>query len=413
MESIRVAVFATEFPSTSETFIVRQIEGLARRGCEIDVYAQVDKTADVVFPKSFCSIDLQSVCRASKGYRFNSRFRRIGWLIKTFVSSPSLLLRAVFRLDRGARWRFRAVFESDSIRKVDYDVLLGQFGPNSLRALGLKEMGLLKGDIVAHFHGCDVTSLLKHSWYRRSLPLLFRRASAVIAVSNWMKSRLLELGCPESKILVIPCGASLEQIYRSNNVGGERCDFLSVGRVADEKGPLYTLQAFREHLKTNPSSTLTIIGDGHLMIVVRRFVEENRLGKQVKMLGAQPINVVHEYLARSSVFLQHSIQTEDGWIEGWGVSIAEAAGAGIPIVATRTGGIPDHVIDGITGLLVEQKDWRGMALAMNRLARDPNLRLSMGSAGRVNIYKVGNADLQICKLFDLTKSLCTTKREGA
>ena len=131
------------------------------------------------------------------------------------------------------------------------------------------------------------------------------------------------------------------------------------------------------------------------------------------MLGAQPINVVHEYLARSSVFLQHSIQTEDGWIEGWGVSIAEAAGAGIPIVATRTGGIPDHVIDGITGLLVEQKDWRGMALAMNRLARDPNLRLSMGSAGRVNIYKVGNADLQICKLFDLTKSLCTTKREGA
>ena len=126
----------------------------------------------------------------------------------------------------------------------------------------------------------------------------------------------------------------------------------------------------------------------------------NRAGmsNKVHFLSHQPIKVVQEYMSRSSAFVQHSVTTRIGHVEGWGVSIAEAASAGLPVIATNHGGIPDQVIDGETGFLVEERDWKTMADRMILLANNPELRRKMGLAGRRNIEQVGNLELQIQKL---------------
>jgi colanic acid/amylovoran biosynthesis glycosyltransferase len=97
-------------------------------------------------------------------------------------------------------------------------------------------------------------------------------------------------------------------------------------------------------------------------------------------------------------YVQHSQTTANGWVEGWGVSMAEASGAGLPVIATRHGGIVDHQIDGVTGYLVEEGDWQAMARRMKELAESPKLRAELGANGRAHIHKVGNLDIQLRKL---------------
>jgi glycosyltransferase involved in cell wall biosynthesis len=101
------------------------------------------------------------------------------------------------------------------------------------------------------------------------------------------------------------------------------------------------------------------------------------------------------------VFLHPSVTTPLGQVEGWGVALAEAAASGLPVVATRSGGIPDQVVDGVTGLLVDEHDVEGLARAMEELAEDPELRQRMGVAGRANIHEVGNVQTQLAKLGDV------------
>jgi len=83
-----------------------------------------------------------------------------------------------------------------------------------------------------------------------------------------------------------------------------------------------------------------------------------------------------------------------------GVSMAEASAMEVPVIATRHGGIPDHQIDGVTGYLVDEGDWQGMARRMLQLIDSPKTRTEMGRAGRRHIMNVGNLDIQLSKLGD-------------
>lgn len=276
------------------------------------------------------------------------------------------------------------------------DVALAEYGPNGMKAMeSCKRSGV---PLVVHFHGYDASSLLRFKSYRKQLPALFDNAAAVVVVSRQMKQTLERFGCPSPKLHVIPCGAPLTEFSVTDAVISQPCHFLSVGRLIPMKNPILTLQAFAQCASRCPDVTLTIIGDGKLYGKARKWIMKADLSDKVKLLGHQSINVVREYMAKSGTFVQHSVTTHIGHIEGCPVSIDEAASSGLPVIATRHGGIPDHVIDGETGFLVEERDWKKMADRMVLLANSPELRRKMGLAGRRNIEQVGNLELQIQKL---------------
>ena len=89
-----------------------------------------------------------------------------------------------------------------------------------------------------------------------------------------------------------------------------------------------------------------------------------------------------------------------------GVSVAEAAATGLPIVATRCGGIVDQVIDGKTGFLVEQRDVDGMAEYMVKLGLEPDLRTKMGQAGRERMVAEFDTQKQIAELESVLLDCC-------
>lgn len=143
-----------------------------------------------------------------------------------------------------------------------------------------------------------------------------------------------------------------------------------VGRLAPPKDPVTLLSA----VKDLPNGVLLIVGDGELQPQVERYIAENGLNRRVKLLGER--RDVPRILAASDIFVLSS-----RW-EGLPYTIIEAMMAGLPVVATRVGGIPELVEEGVTGYLVPPKDPDALVKAIHKLLGDPSLRHRMGEAGR-------------------------------
>ena len=144
--------------------------------------------------------------------------------------------------------------------------------------------------------------------------------------------------------------------------------------------------------------------DTQLLCVVEtpadRLAMDLHLNDSVVFHGSLAPAKVHELLAASDVFLQHSLNYHTRWEEGFGVSITEASATGLPVVVTRCGGIPDQVTDGENGFLVEQNDCEAMAERMVRLARTPELRERLGRAGRKRVEQEFDCALLTRRLQD-------------
>ena len=110
-----------------------------------------------------------------------------------------------------------------------------------------------------------------------------------------------------------------------------------------------------------------------------------KLGERILFLGVRSQVEVAVLMRQARVFVQHSLVAGDGDSEGNPVAVMEAQLSGLPVVATRHAGIPEVVIDGQTGLLVEEGDTCGMSVAIERLLQDPAWCAQLGAAGRRHV----------------------------
>lgn len=276
-------------------------------------------------------------------------------------------------------------------------VMLCHFGSAALRLLPVAEkLGI---PLVAHFHGQDVSSSLRNRWYRWSIIPALSRFAAVVVVGSHQRQWMLRHGVPEERVHLIPCGVPTEQFRPA---GAQRTDgvvqFVAVSRLVAWKGVDYTLRAFAAVHAAVPQARLAIVGDGPDRRALEGLARELQVAPAVRFTGVLAPEQVRKELAGADVFVQHSLTYTSGWCEGFGVSIAEAAAMGLPLVVTRSGGIPDQVIHGETGFLCPERDVEAMAEAMRMLACDSALRKEMGAAARRRVVEHFDAAGQIHKL---------------
>ena len=283
------------------------------------------------------------------------------------------------------------------------DVMLCQYGTT---AIGMSEISrAFEIPLVVHFHGFDITLLLKSNpSYLEKLKSNVCTWAACIVVANYQREILLELGVDDSKIHTIPCGVPTELFRRDKKSATDQCEFLSVGRLTAKKDPLSTIRAFDLCLKSAPDSKLSIIGDGDLMQDCRNLTVELGIENRVTFFGAKPSSFVREAMSKASVFVQHSITPETGDKEGWPVALAEAAASELPIVSTIHASIPQQVEEGVTGFLVPEGDWQAMGDRMAILASDVKMREIFGQASRTHISN-WDSKKQISQLEDLLLSI--------
>src|SRR5262249_29879937 len=153
----------------------------------------------------------------------------------------------------------------------------------------------------------------------------------------------------------------------------------------EKKAPHITLTAFSQVHRRYPDAQLRMVGEGPLLEACKGLVVQLGITGAVTFLGAQPHAVVQAEMRAARCFVQHSVEAPSGDCEGTPLGILEAGASGLPVVGTRHAGIPDVVIEGETGLLVNEYDVAGMAEAMTKLLEEPLLAGRMGQAARTHI----------------------------
>lgn len=239
--------------------------------------------------------------------------------------------------------------------------------------------------LVVTAHGFDVTTQRARS---RDYRALFEQAAALIAVSEFIKEQLLELGAPEAKIAVRPIGVAVRKLDDEDRALREPRAILFVGRLVEKKG-LGDLLAALDRLPADVS--LRVVGDGELRPALERAARSAR--QPVTFLGTQPAAVVWREMLRASIFCAPSRRASDGSAEGLPTVLLEAATAELPTVVFRTGGTPEAIADGVTGYLCPEGDIDALADATARLLADPGLGARLGRAGRARVI----ADFDLAK----------------
>jgi len=158
---------------------------------------------------------------------------------------------------------------------------------------------------------------------------------------------------------------------------------ISVGAIKPRKGYRTSLGAFAALKARYPAARYLIIGSylqNAYFASLQEMISRDRI-EDVVFLGALPEQELGKYYQQASLFVL-APQQEGLHFEGFGLVFLEAGAYGLPVVATRSGGVPDAVQDGVTGLLVEPGDINGMTSALLRLLDDADLARRMGKANR-------------------------------
>jgi glycosyltransferase involved in cell wall biosynthesis len=248
--------------------------------------------------------------------------------------------------------------------------------------------------LVVIFHGFDAFMEVTLIRYRDTYRELFASAAALVAVSEPMRRQLIGLGAPAERIVVNPCGVDPGVFQLASPASAEPL-FLAVGRFVGKKGPLHTIRAFAKVHQVLPSTRLTMIGTGPLLESSQTLAAELGVSDAISFLGACSHATVQAQVHQARAVVQHSMCCESGDQEGTPVALIEAQMAGVPVVATTHAGIPGVVLDGRTGFLVPEGDVDGMAMAMLRLAQDPQLAAEMGIAARAHALQHHTMDRHI------------------
>jgi colanic acid/amylovoran biosynthesis glycosyltransferase len=280
------------------------------------------------------------------------------------------------------------------LRKLCPTLIHAHFGPDACQAMSLAKR--LDLPLVATFHGYDATM---HDSALRQWPLgrqfvslrseLQREGKLFIAVSEFIRGRLLALGFPPERVVVHYTGVDTER-FRVPESDSRAPLVLFVARLVEKKGCSYLLKAMSRVQTTLPKAELVVIGDGPQRPELERESRETSLN--VRFLGSQSPEIVKGWMARASVFCVPSITASNGDSEGFGMVFAEAQACGTPVVSFATGGIPEAVAHEQTGFLAPERDWAKLGEYILRLLQDGTLWKSFSEAGRKRVEN--NFDLR-------------------
>lgn len=285
------------------------------------------------------------------------------------------------------------------IAREQVSVVHAHFGPDAITVFPTaRRLGL---PLVITFHGYDVTknSLFTgfEGWrYRRRVRQAIAYAAQVVVISEFMANLVItRLGADPTKVVVRTIGIPLHPA-QSDLATEPDWDLVFVGRLTLKKGVDHLLRAVASLNSANRAARIAVVGGGVLTDELQALAVE--LGLNVTFFGRLSPAEVNDVLARSRVFVGPSRTAESGDAEGFGMVFLEAALASLPVVAYRHGGVPEVVVDGVTGLLAPENDIEALAEHIDYLLTHPEVAARMGALGRERVIRDFDVELQTVRL---------------
>lgn len=383
-----IAFKLLSFPNRSETFIVNQLILANLLEYEILIFVNkkfpIENSAQHELIKKH-EIDKKIIEKKNlKTLPFYLKHLRILKLIITKRASVKWL--KTFNFFRygmvGFKGRlFEILYENKEI--LGADIVHVQFG----RAKGdidlLRSHNLIKSKIVTSYHGYDAHfNTGNFESLKDYYKLLFQVGNVFTVNSKYLLDKLLVLGCPKSKIKIIPMTVDTDYFKPIGVSKSKDFKMISVGRLIKLKGHMYGLHAVKLLIDEGYNVEYTIVGDGHEYKALKDFILLNNLNDHVTLFGAANHSDLLPLLQKSDLFLMTSITDDDGRGEAQGVVTAEAQSCGLPIIAFDSGGVSETLIDDKTGFLIPESKKELLAEKVKHLINNPDERLKMGLNAR-------------------------------
>lgn len=400
-EPLSIAYMVSRFPVLTQTFVVREMDALARLGVEIDLYTLVVERDTVLSDAS---------------RRWQDRVRSRPWVSREIARATVALAAQDPRRAAAATWALvaghvRSPYNlARAIALTPKSIALGA----DMRARGVRHVhahfgthGAMAAMVAARSAGITF-SFTVHAYDlfidQTFLADKVRAATFVATISEYNRRKLAELA-PDAvdRIHLIRCGPSPEtpavRARSAQNGAGPR--ILSVAQLAPYKGLQHLIEAASILRQRLPGVSVTIVGEGPERGNLE--AQRDRLGLDgtVRLAGAVPAEQIPGFLGDADVFVLPSVVEANGDMDGIPVALMEAMAADLPVVTSRLGGIPELVRDQDTGLLTEPGDAAGLAAAVERLWKEPDLAARLARSGRDWVREEFDMDVNARRLLTL------------
>lgn len=384
---MRILFIASGFPVLSQTFVINQVVGAVTRGHDVSIYGVNHPRGDPKVHPDVAAHDLPG--KTFYGPMPQAWPARLGSALRILATARGAdrvralrLLNAAAHGSRALSLRLlhdgRALFARGS-----YDIIHAQFGTDGLRALALRRCGVLEGRLVTSFRGHDISSFVQQHG-TQVYDRLFAEGDFFFANCDFFRDRAIALGCDPARIRTLGSGIDLGRFpyrQRRRHAGG-RTRLATVGRLVEKKGIEYAIEAVAAVLGRGHDVDLRIAGDGPLLDEYQLLAKRLGVESRVTLLGAMTQPEIVQLLDDCDIFLGPSVTAANGDQDAPTNVLKEAMALGLPVVATRHGGIPELVEDGVSGILTPERDSAAIAAAVESLIARPERWTEMGRAGR-------------------------------
>lgn len=290
----------------------------------------------------------------------------------------------------------------DALEHEGPRLLHAHFGPDGVLAAPIASA--LKIPLVVTLHGYDIN--IYREWWeaghagkfmrgypRRLLRLAEQPFVHFVAVSDAIRHRAIEFGIPAAKVTVCHIGINRKMFFPSGTpISARRPRVLFVGRLIENKGCRYLIEAMASAQRSVSEAKLIVIGDGPS----RSNLEElaKRLDVNVEFRGLQPSTEVKRELDEARLLCLPCITIESGASEGLGMVLLEAQASGVPVLTSARDGRSEAVADGITGFAFRERDTEALKMGLMTLLTDDPTAMRMAEAAPHFVRK--HFDIDTC-----------------
>lgn len=360
--SARFLYVFDKFPWYTKSIIVNQITGLLDRGHEVNIYS-----------------------RKKKSYEF----------IEDKIIEYNLL--------------DKTIYETIPYKNLNsYDAIICQYGSEGKIFAKLKKKYNFRGKLVTCIRGGDITSKkeLGDNLYNE----LFSVGDLFLPVCEYFKARLIALGCPFKKIAVLHSAIDSNQFAfkkRFLNNPFETINIVTVCRLYEEKAIDFVIRAIVEVKKKYKDFHIhyTVVGNGPEYDKLKTLIKKLSLEMDVDLLGWKSQEDIVRILDQSHIFVLPSVTAIRGAQEGIPNALKEAMAMGLPVISTYHAGIPELVEDGVSGILVPERELSSLIAALSYLIENSSLWAKMGEAGRKKVEKEFESVLINNQFFEIMSEL--------
>jgi glycosyltransferase involved in cell wall biosynthesis len=372
--NMRIGFLVSRYPEISETFISRKVEYLCNSGHTVIIFCAISHAPGI--QQDTQRLEIEDILLKGRG----TYFRALAAFFEAALRSPVLFLRNLRTLLQllfvpSIHYsRLEQTYRFLVFLRHKLDVLHVHFASNLSDIRGYHEA--LRTPTVVSLLGYDVLDA-SDAASLSALRLVPEYADYVLSSSEYLAEEFRQRCEYAGRIEILRPEVSLHSVAGDRDYSrGDPCRILSVCRLHWKKGLQYALDAVYELKKRNLHFLYDIVGDGDERPALQALAQDLGLSENVRFHGAIDSAGVSEFYEKADVFVLSSVR------ESFGVVLVEAQAAGLPVVATRVGGIPEAVQEDETALLVPPRDPTALADALSKLLRHPELRARLGRNGR-------------------------------